>query len=122
METEPKRQFRSKQERRSIVEETLQPGASVSRVARAHNVNANQVFYWRKQYREGWFDESAGSLIPVRVAPEVGGSGLAHRPSSRETRSVPVGTIEIAWGTFRVRIEGAADPNSIRAVMDGLGR
>ena len=28
-------------------------GASVARVARRHGVNANQVFYWRKQYREG---------------------------------------------------------------------
>jgi transposase len=122
METERKRQFRSKQERRSIVEETLQPGASVSRVARAHNVNANQVFYWRKQYREGWFDESSGSLISVRVSREAVGSGLAHRASSRQARSNPAGTIEIAWGTIRVRIEGAADPDSIRAVMDGLGR
>ena len=120
MEVEPKRQFRSKQERRAIVEETLQPGASVSRVARAHNVNTNQVFYWRKQYREGRFDEPAGSLIPVRVAGEAGGSGLAHRASSR--RSSPAGMIEIAWGTIRVRIEGAADPDSIRAVMDSLGR
>lgn len=40
----PKRQFRSRQERRAIVEETLKPGASVSVVARAHDVNANQVF------------------------------------------------------------------------------
>jgi transposase-like protein len=44
---------RSIQERRAIVEETLLPGASVSRVARRHDVNANQVFHWRKLYREG---------------------------------------------------------------------
>ncbi len=30
-------------EKRRIVEETLQPGASVAQVARAHGVNANQV-------------------------------------------------------------------------------
>jgi transposase len=35
------------------VEETFVAGASVSRVARRHDVNANQVFYWRKLYREG---------------------------------------------------------------------
>jgi transposase len=35
------------------VEETLVPGASVSRVARRHAVNANQVFHWRKLYHEG---------------------------------------------------------------------
>ena len=43
------RRFRSKQERRQIVEESLKQGASVALVARVHDVNANQVFKWRKQ-------------------------------------------------------------------------
>jgi transposase-like protein len=47
------RRQRSVGEKRRIVEETLETGASVARVARRHAVNANQVFYWRKQYREG---------------------------------------------------------------------
>ena len=41
-----KQRRRTIQERREIVEETLVAGASVSRVARRHDVNANQVFYW----------------------------------------------------------------------------
>ena len=44
---------RSAMERRLIVEETLEAGSSVARVARAHGVNANQVFQWRRMYREG---------------------------------------------------------------------
>ena len=48
-----KRRKRSKAERRQIVEETLKPGISVARVAQAHGVNANQIFQWRKLYREG---------------------------------------------------------------------
>ena len=47
-----KQRRRTIQERREIVEQTLLTGASVSRVAPRHNVNANQVFYW-KLYREG---------------------------------------------------------------------
>jgi transposase len=47
------RQRRSAKEKRRIVEETLEAGTSVARVARRHAVNANQVFYWRKKYREG---------------------------------------------------------------------
>jgi len=35
-----KRRFRFEQERRGIVEQTLKPGASVSQVARAHDINA----------------------------------------------------------------------------------
>jgi hypothetical protein len=42
-----KRRYRSAEERRRIVKETLVPGTSVAIVARAHGVNANQVFAWR---------------------------------------------------------------------------
>jgi transposase-like protein len=48
-----KQRRRTFKERRDIVEETLVPGASVARAARRHQVNANQVFYWRELYREG---------------------------------------------------------------------
>ena len=125
MEMVTKRRFRSRQERRDIVEETLKPGASVSRVAREHDVNANQVFLWRRQYREGRFDDShdsVGALVPVRVIPETGKLQSGRRQSTKPASSRSVGAIEIAWGSIRVRIEGAADPDSIRAVMDGLGR
>jgi transposase len=46
----PKRQLRTVAEKRQIVEETMVEGASVARIARAHGVNANQVFYWRMLY------------------------------------------------------------------------
>src|ERR1017187_2972938 len=66
-----KKRRRSVEERRKIVEETLQPGASVSRVARRHDVNANQVFYWRKLYREGRLGSTgATKLLAGKVAEE----------------------------------------------------
>ena len=66
-----KQRRRTIKERRDIVEETLVPGASVARVARRHDVNANQVFYWRKLYREGRLGISiATPLLPVRVKTE----------------------------------------------------
>lgn len=48
-----RRRRRSPQEKIAIVQETLQPGMTVSHVARLHGVNANQIFAWRKQYQEG---------------------------------------------------------------------
>src|SRR5882724_2285825 len=64
-----KKRRRTVNERREIVEETLLPGASVSRVARRHDVNANQVFYWRKLYREGQLgSRTATQLVSVKVA------------------------------------------------------
>jgi transposase len=64
-----KRRRRSVEERHRIVEETLEAGASVARVARRHAVNANQVFYWRKKYGEGRLGESQPSkLLPVTLS------------------------------------------------------
>jgi transposase-like protein len=36
-----------------LVRQCLQPGVSVSGIARRHNVNSNVLFRWRKEYREG---------------------------------------------------------------------
>jgi len=43
------RRRRSVEEKRRIVEETLETGASVARVARRHAVNANQVFFLERR-------------------------------------------------------------------------
>jgi transposase len=111
---------RSKAERRRVVEETLKPGASVSQIARAHGVNANQVFAWRKLYREGRLNEEpANKLLPVKVADN--SIKLAQKiqpPRRRRT----VGIIDIDLGHARVRIEGPADPECIRAAVEGLLR
>jgi transposase-like protein len=40
----------SEQFKRAIVEQSLQPGVSVARLARENGVNSNQVFTWRKRY------------------------------------------------------------------------
>ena len=116
--SQPKRRFRSKQERRAIVEETMKPGASTSQIARAHGINANQVFGWRKLYKEGRLEvpASANALVPVTVADTV----ARLRPAAhRETRS---GIIDIDLGHAHVRIEGAADPDCVRAAVEGLMR
>lgn len=54
---QPRRQRRSIAEKRKLVELAMRPGASVARVAREHGVNANMVFYWRTQYRQGRLGE-----------------------------------------------------------------
>src|SRR2546428_1240319 len=71
--TKPKRQYRTIEEKRSIVEETLAEGASVARIARAHGINANQVFGWRRLYLAGRLgDPKPGmKLLPVRVSEEL---------------------------------------------------
>jgi transposase len=115
-ETVEKRRFRSKQERRRIAEESLQPGASVAVVARQHGVNANQVFLWRRLLREGRLEAAspATRLLPVRIAE-------IPQEADRFVRSYP-GTIHIELGRVRVRLEGTVDPGSLRLILEHLGR
>jgi transposase len=40
-------------EKIQMVRETLEPGVSVSLVARRHSINPNQLFHWRKLYQNG---------------------------------------------------------------------
>src|SRR5215831_17627767 len=46
---QPKRRQYSEALKRQMVAETQAPGASVSIVARRHDVNSNQLFRWRRQ-------------------------------------------------------------------------
>ena len=115
-EAAAKRRYRSKQERREIVEETLQPGASVAVIARQHGVNANQVFHWRKLYREGLLEvgAAAAQLVPVRISEVVSGE--------QAPRKFYAGVIVVELGRARIRVEGAVDADSLRLILERLGR
>lgn len=121
VENGPKRRFRSKQERRRIVEETLKPGASVSQIARAHDVNANQVFAWRRLYREGRLEipQGTSALVPVKITESV---ERLRAKSDRKSNPIRSGIIDIDLGHARIRIEGAADPDCVRAAVERLIR
>jgi transposase len=125
MEIRGGRRFRTKAERRQIVEETLKTGGSVSQVARAHDVNTNQVFHWRRQYRAGWFDDAGKkttALVPVKIVGSAGESLRATACKAKAKVSKTPGIIDIDLGHARVRIEGAADPECVRATLEGLLR
>jgi|SRR6266516_2786107 len=111
-----KRKYRSKEERRCIVEETLEPGASVAVIARSHGINANQVFHWRKLYREGRLDPETPStqLIPVRIAEAVSEDVRPARFAS--------GAIHIEMRKVRLRVEGNVDPECLRIILQQLRR
>jgi transposase len=55
--------------KRRLVAETLEPGASVSIVARRHDLNANQLFKWRHELAPATGSEAR--LVPVSIVPEV---------------------------------------------------
>ena len=114
------RRRRSAEERRLIVEEALEPGASVARVARTHGVNANQVFAWKRLYESGRLGvpTSGMRLLPVRVVEEP--APVKEAPA--ELASLSVGAIHIELpGRALISLEGSVDPAMIRAVLRSLG-
>ena len=100
-------------EKRRIALESLAPGASVLLVARRHDVNANQVFAWRKLYREGGLG-SVGGLVPVRVAAEKDVASPPLPPSGAGRM-----TIELGCGA-RVMVDATVDASALSRVLSVL--
>jgi transposase len=102
----------------------MEPGASVARVARVHGVNANQVFAWRRQYRQGLLGKENGetvNLLPVHV------TGATIRRTNRQDRrqaaprtTEAAGVIHLEFPKGQLRITGRVDAESLRAVLEKL--
>ena len=109
--------------KRAIVEQSLTAGSSVSLVAREHDINANQVFAWRKLYKEGLLDAESsqdGQLLPV-VLTELPPSSAPPTVAS-ETMTGPVGVIHLAVGKAQLRLEGRVDAATLVLVLEHLLR
>jgi transposase-like protein len=126
--TGPRRQH-TLEEKLQIVKETHVVGASVSTVARRHNVNPNQVFAWRQLYRRGLLTPVAGAgdapMLPVKVGtPTVLPTERAGR-NARETvvaERVSSG-IEIKLSNgHSIVAHGHVDAKALARVIDVLVR
>jgi transposase len=103
------RRRRTLEEKRRIVELTLEPGASVARVAQAEGVNANQVFLWRRVYRNGELLQAGSTaLLPVVIEAE-GASCEAAAPDREAPLAVAVEASSAApSGAIHIELPGCA--------------
>src|SRR5450759_4348310 len=97
--------------KREIVVASFAPGSSVSMVARHYDVNANQVFSWRRLYRDASRTPAVSSvpqLIPVMVTAEQ--DAVATQPST-------------VAGMIEIDLAGKATPNNycVRLGFEGFG-
>jgi transposase len=103
----PPRRRWSEAEKRRIVAESCQAGVSVSAVARRHDLNTNQLFTWRRRFRELAGDAGAGGFVPVVVEASPGdGPGAA-------TMSSPSGDVVAAGGRMEIAL-----PGGVRVTVD----
>jgi transposase len=103
-----------------VVEETLEPGASVAKVALKYGINANQVFQWRRLYRDGKL--GAPSQRPMQLLP------VSVREDEEPAWAEPVegvsshsSAIHIELpGEIRISLEGCVDQDLVRTVLKSL--
>ena len=57
----------SEAQKREIVAETLKPGASMSIIARRYDVNANQLFLWRRELLPKPAAVAGERMLPVEI-------------------------------------------------------
>jgi transposase len=89
-------------EKERLVAASLEPGASVSAVAREAGMHAGQLYGWRRQLCAG----APTGFAPLRIAPAA---------------QTDTGTIEIEFATgARMRITGAVDAATVMAVVASL--
>jgi transposase len=115
------RRFRSVAEKRQIVDLTLEPGASVALVARAHGVNANQVFKWRRAFDRGELVEPATlptALLPVTVSAPL---AAAMQEPAAQQQPVTSRSIRIEFpGRAIISVESGADSVLLCSILESL--
>jgi transposase len=89
-------------EKQQLVSASLEPGASVSAVAREAGIHPGQLYGWRRQW-----GVRPRIFVPVRIAPEAASAGVGG-PGTIE--------IEFAMGA-RMRITGAVDAAALTAAV-----
>lgn len=117
------RRRRAASEKLAIVRLTMEPGASVAEIARAHGVNANQVFKWRRLFERGQLGDGAGratALLPVAISAEIKAMPEPIEEAAGE-RTISAGAIHIELlGRANITAESGADPALLRCVLESL--
>jgi len=93
-----KRRSWTRDEKRRIVEESLQEGASIAEVARRHEVNANLLFTWRRKIGvESSEQNNLMAILPVTIASEPAPEGCCPDVAGQMEIILAEGERIIVW-------------------------
>ena len=95
IKTQIKRRSHSKQFKARVLEETLEPGASIAAVAQRHNLNANLIHKWRRTAERGIAAAAASpAFLALPIAPT---SDAISRVEARVEIRNPIQSIIVFW-------------------------
>jgi len=109
-----KRRSWSVAEKRRIVDESLVGGASIAEVARRHDLNANQLFTWRRHFGFEPRDSDPNELapiLPVMIVADTKASG--HGKPGQMEIVLTGGERILVWGD----VETAALARVLKAMV-----
>ena len=110
----------SRSEKERLVAASLQPGASVSEVARSGGLHVSQLFRWRKDLCDR-VPPSPPALLPVEIIPTETAAPESSGTLPRKRRRAGVIEITLSGGR-RLRVDRDVDVEALRRVLEVLGR
>ena len=85
-------------EKRRIVDESLEDGASLAEVARRHDLNANQLFTWRRQFGiEPVEPKDPAPILPVTITSDTAAEEFEPESSGRMQIVLAEGDRILVW-------------------------
>jgi transposase len=114
----------SEEEKRRLVVESLEPGATVHAVAQRHGVNTSQLFTWRQRFRTQPSLPAPPGLLPTFAAVEVAPVQCPSEETEPRPNTMASGgviEIELPHGR-RVRITGGVEPAVVTTALRVLMR
>lgn len=117
-----RRRTHSRVFKRRIVRLSVEPGASVARIALEHQLNANLVFKWRRDHLRSLAKPITreAKLLPVHVDARSALIEAAPIAAASTAKPARLGAIELDLPGGRVRINGAVDGEALRLVVQLL--
>jgi transposase len=111
------------EEKAEILAATMAPGSTVTEVARRFEVSRGLLWTWRRKAMDELAEETGPRFVPLRIGEETTErTAVVSEPAgARLGRDQPAGSIEVAIGRARVRVEGAVDPEVLRQMLGLIG-
>ena len=103
------------EEKQRIVDESAEGGSSIAEIARRYDLNANQLFSWRRQFGvEPAEPKDLAPILPVTIAPDT---------TAASSASGSKGQMEIVLADgIRIIVWADVEPSALTRVLKAMAQ
>lgn len=106
--------------KQQLVAASCEPGVSISKLALENGINANLLFKWRQQWREGKLllpSSESPQLLPVTLDA----TAVQPEPHAENPETVSI-SCEVTFRHGTLRLDGAVSENLLTLLIQELKR